>query len=103
MASDPKSLDVTIMGRALRVACPPEDRAGLLDAVDYLDRRMQEIKDGGKVANLERIAIMAALNITHELLTTRVGGFDVGDFKRRINDMNKEIDQVMSDSGDLFK
>ena len=91
------------MGRALRVACPPEDRAGLLDAVDYLDRRMQEIKDGGKVANLERIAIMAALNITHEFLTTRVGGFDVGDFKRRINDMNKEIDQVMSDSGDLFK
>lgn len=91
------------MGRALRVACPPEDRAGLLEAVDYLDRRMQEIKDGGKVANLERIAIMAALNITHEFLTTRVGGFDVGDFKRRINDMNKEIDQVMSDTGDLFK
>ncbi|MBI5751363.1 MAG: cell division protein ZapA [Hydrogenophilales bacterium] len=103
MASDPKSLDVTIMGRAFKVACSPEDRAGLLEAVDYLDRRMQEIKDGGKVANLERIAIMAALNITHEFLTTRVGGFDVGDFKRRINDMNKEIDQAMSDSGDLFK
>jgi len=103
MASDPKSLDVTIMGRAFKVACPPEDRAGLLEAVDYLDRRMQEIKDGGKIANLERIAIMAALNITHEFLTTRVGGFDVGDFKRRINDMNKEIDQVMSDTGDLFK
>ncbi len=103
MASDPKSLDVTIMGRAFRVACPPEDRAGLLEAVDYLDRRMQEIKETGKVANLERIAIMAALNITHEFLTTRVGGFDVGDFKRRIHDMNKEIDQVMSDSGDLFK
>jgi len=91
------------MGRAFKVACPPEDRAGLLEAVDYLDRRMQEIKDGGKIANLERIAIMAALNITHEFLTTRVGGFDVGDFKRRINDMNKEIDQVMSDTGDLFK
>ena len=103
MASDPKSLDVTIMGRAFKVACPPEDRAGLLEAVDYLDRRMQEIKDGGKVANLERIAIMAALNITHEFLSTRVGGFDVGDFKRRINDMNKEIDQAMSDSSDLFK
>lgn len=103
MATDPKSLDVTIMGRAFKVACPPEDRAGLLEAVDFLDRRMQEIKEGGKVANLERIAIMAALNITHEFLTTRVGGFDVGDFKRRINNMNKEIDQAMSDTGDLFK
>ena len=103
MASDPKSLDVTIMGRSFKVACPPEDRAGLLEAVDYLDRRMQEIKEGGKVANLERIAVMAALNITHEFLTTRVGGFDVGDFKRRIHDLNQEMDQAMSDTGDLFK
>jgi len=91
------------MGRAFKVACPPEDRAGLLEAVDYLDRKMQEIKETGKVANLERIAIMAALNITHEFLTTRVGGFDVGDFKRRINDMNKQIDQSMLDQNDLFK
>jgi len=103
MASDPKSLDVTIMGRAFKVACPPEDRAGLLEAVDYLDRKMQEIKEAGKIANLERIAIMAALNITHEFLTTRVGGFDVGEFKRRINDMNKQIDQSMADQNDLFK
>lgn len=103
MASDPKSLDVTIMGRAFKVACLPEDRAGLLEAVDYLDRKMQEIKEAGKVANLERIAIMAALNITHEFLTTRVGGFNVGDFKRRIADMNKLIDQSMADQNDLFK
>ena len=103
MASDPKSLDVTIMGRAFKVACPPENRAGLLEAVDYLDRKMQEIKEAGKVTNLERIAIMAALNITHEFLTTRVGGFDVGDFKRRMTDMNKQIDLAMSDQNDLFK
>ena len=103
MVSDPKSLDVTIMGRAFKVACPPEDRAGLLEAVDYLDRKMQEIKEAGKIANLERIAIMAALNITHEFLTTRVGGFDVGEFKRRITSMNKQIDQSMADQNDLFK
>ncbi len=103
MAADPKSLDVTIMGRSFKVACPPEDRAGLLEAVDYLDRKMQEIKDSGKVANLERIAIMAALNITHEFLNTRVGGFDVGDFKRRINDMNKQIDQSLAGESDLFE
>ena len=103
MAADPKSLDVTIMGRSFKVACPPEDRAGLLEAVDFLDRKMQEIKDSGKVANLERIAIMAALNISHEYLTTRVGGFDVGDFKRRIADMNKQIDQSLAGESDLFE
>lgn len=103
MAADPKSLDVSIMGRSFKVACPPEDRAGLLDAVDYLDRKMQEIKDSGKVTNLERIAIMAALNITHEFLNTRVGGFDVGDFKRRIADMHQQIDASLADESDLFK
>ena len=91
------------MGRSFKVACPPEDRAGLLEAVDFLDRKMQEIKDAGKVANLERIAIMAALNITHEFLHTRVGGFDVGDFKRRIADMNKQIDQSLAGESDLFE
>lgn len=103
MAADSKSLDVTIMGRAFKVACPPEERAGLLEAVDYLDRKMQEIKEGGKVVNLERIAIMAALNITHEFLNTRVGGFDVGDFKRRISHLNEQIDQSLADDSDLFK
>jgi cell division protein ZapA len=103
MASDPKSLDVTIMGRAFKVACAPEDRAGLLEAVDYLDRKMQEIKDAGKVANLERIAIMAALNITHEFLNTRVGGFDVGDFKRRIASMHERIDESLAGASDLFE
>ena len=103
MAADPKSLDVTIMGRAFKVACPPEERASLLEAVDYLDRKMQEIKESGKVANLERIAIMAALNITHEFLNTRVGGFDVGDFKRRISHLNEQIDQSLVDDSDLFK
>jgi cell division protein ZapA len=103
MASDSKSLDVTIMGRSFKVACPPEERAGLLEAVDYLDRKMQEIKESGKVVNLERIAIMAALNITHEFLNTRVGGFDVGDFKRRISHLNEQIDQSLADDSDLFK
>jgi len=103
MAADSKSLDVTIMGRSFKVACPPEERAGLLEAVDYLDRKMQEIKEAGKVTNMERIAIMAALNITHEFLTTRVGGFDVGDFKRRIDGMQSQIDQVLTGEDDFFK
>ncbi len=99
----PKGLEVTLLGRSFRVACAPEEQAGLQAAVEYLDRKMQEIKDSGKVASLERIAIMAALNITHEMLTTRVGGFDLGEMKRRIHDMTKQIDAAMADQDDLFK
>ena len=91
------------MGREFRVACPEEEQAGLLEAVDYLNRKMLEIRDAGKVIGLERIAIMAALNIAHELLTTKVGGgFDMGEIKRRMNRMEAVIDQAMSDQSKLF-
>jgi cell division protein ZapA len=101
--SETKSLQVMIMGREFRVACPEEEQAGLLEAVDYLNRKMLEIRDAGKVIGLERIAIMAALNIAHELLTTKVGGgFDMGEIKRRMNRMEAVIDQAMSDQSKLF-
>ena len=101
--SEAKSLQVTIMGREFRVACPDEEQAGLLEAVDYLNKKMLDIRDGGKVIGLERIAIMAALNIAHELLTTKVGGgFDMGEIKRRMNRMESVIDQAISEQADLF-
>jgi cell division protein ZapA len=101
--SESKSLQVTIMGRDFRVACPEEEQAGLLEAVDYLNRKMLEIRDAGKVIGLERIAIMAALNIAHELLTVKVGGgFDMGEIKRRMNRMEAVIDQAMSEQTKLF-
>lgn len=98
-----KGLDVTIMGREFRVACAPDEQEQLLTAVDYLDNKMREIREAGKVIGVERIAIMAALNITNEFLNTRVGGFDVGDFKRRMNSMQKQIDEAMADQNDLFQ
>jgi cell division protein ZapA len=103
MAAKGKGLDVTIMGREFRVACAPEEQEQLLMAVEYLDGKMCEIRDTGKVVGVERIAVMAALNIANEFLNTRVGGFDVGDFKRRMNSMQKRIDEVMADQDDLFQ
>jgi cell division protein ZapA len=101
--SESKTLQVTIMGREFRVASPEDEQAGLLEAVDYLNRKMLEIRDTGKVVGLERIAIMAALNIAHELLTTKVGGgFDMGEIKRRMNRMESLIDQAMSEQSKLF-
>ena len=100
--SEVKGIDVSIMGREFRVACPEDEQEELLEAVSYLDRKMREIRDAGKVIGVERIAIMAALNIAHELLTTRTGGFDIGDFKRRIGSMQELLDQAMLDQEKLF-
>lgn len=98
-----KTMNVTIMGREFRVACPDEEREELLQSVSYLDKRMREIRDSGKVVGSERIAIMAALNITHELLTTKIrGGFDMGEFKRRIDHMQAALDAAMPEQDKLF-
>jgi cell division protein ZapA len=97
------AMDVTIMGREFRVTCPDEERKGLLEAVAYLDKKMREIRDSGKIVGSERIAIMAALNITHELLTTRNReGFDMEEFKRRIDCMQAALDAVMPEQDKLF-
>ncbi len=101
--SKTSSLDVTILDREFRVACPDDERAELLDAVAYLDKKMREIRDAGKIASVERIAIMAALNIAHELLTTKVGGgFDLAEVKRRMQAMQATIDATLVDQNELF-
>jgi cell division protein ZapA len=101
--SESKTLQIAIMGREFRVACAEHEQAGLLEAVDYLNRKMLEIRDAGKIIGLERIAIMAALNIAHEMLTMKVGGgFDLGDVKRRMARMETVIDQAMSEQTNLF-
>lgn len=102
--SEIKGLDVTIMGREFRVACPEDEQGALLQSVDYLDKKMREIRDSGKIMGLERIAIMAALNITHELLNTRISGssFDIGVFKSRIEAMQAQIEQAMTEQDELF-
>jgi len=94
MAKQP--VDIEIMGRALSVTCTDEERDSLLQAVGYLDGKMREIRDTGKVVSVERIAIMAALNITHELLNMRSDGVDVGEVKRRISSMQQQMDEVLS-------
>ena len=98
-----KTLDIKLLDRELRVACPEEERGELLDAVAYLDKKMREIRDAGKIASVERIALMAALNITHELLTMKVGrGVDLSDFKRRMDTMQAAIDTALAEQETLF-
>ena len=102
MSAEPKGLQINVMGREFRVACPEGEQKGLLEAVDYLNKKMGEIRDNGKVIGLERIAIMAALNIAHELLTTKVGGFDIAELKRRMESMETMLDRAIHDQSKLF-
>ncbi len=95
--STAKSVDVQIMGREFAVSCTDEEYQGLMDAVDYLDKKMRDIRDSGKISGVERIAIMAALNLSHEVLNTKSGDIDIGDYKRRITVMQSQIDEAIAE------
>ncbi|PPC79910.1 MAG: cell division protein ZapA [Methylotenera sp.] len=92
--SEIKGVDVNIMGRDFTVSCTDEERPGLLNAVNFLDKKMRDIRDSGKVIGVERIAIMTALNLSYELLNSKSGDVNIGDIKRRISLMQDQIDQV---------
>ena len=105
MTDKSKALDVNIMGRSYKVTCPDEERESLLQAVAYLDQKMAEIKSSGRVASVERIAVMAALNIAHELLEARTqratpssgtDSFDIAELKRRMVAMQATLDQALA-------
>ena len=101
--SSVKNLDVTILDRQYRVACPDDERESLMASVAYLDQKMREIKSAGKIAGADRIAVMAALNITHELLSAKTGaGFDIAEYKRRMISMNSLVDEGLAAQEKLF-
>ena len=68
---DQARVSVRIMEKEYVVACPYEERSALLDAAEFLTARMREIRDSGKVVGLDRIAVMAALNLAHEFLRVK--------------------------------
>ncbi|MBJ7262926.1 MAG: cell division protein ZapA [Burkholderiaceae bacterium] len=94
-------VDVTILGREYSLACAADEKATLLAAVKHVDQLMLRISGSGKVSSNERIAVMAALQIATELLSVKapdgpLGGLAVGDFKRRMTDMNSLLDDALT-------
>jgi cell division protein ZapA len=97
MTSDASRVSVRILEKEYHVACPAEERAALLDSAEYLNRKMREIRDSGKVVGLDRIAVMAALNITNDLLMSR--GRDDGvetDLASRLKTMRERVESALT-------
>jgi cell division protein ZapA len=103
MADSGKTIEISILGRNYKIACEEGEREALLEAVAYLDGKMSEIKKAGKVSGTDRIAVMAALNIAHEFLSTKLGsGFDIGQAKRRILVIEAKLDEALAKQDKLF-
>ncbi len=68
MNGDSTPVTIHILDKEYRIGCPPGEREALVESAAYLSRKMKEIRDSGKVVGADRIAVMAALNMAHELL-----------------------------------
>ena len=97
----PRSIEIHILGRAYKVACSREEEPALVAAAHYLDDKMREIRDTSKVIGAERIAIMAGLNVAHELLS-QGGGGQTAEARARLTQCNALLDSVLEDQDKLF-
>lgn len=93
-------VDISILGRDYSLVCPPEEKQALTAAAQHISQLAGRIQGSGKVSGNERIAVMAAIQVAIELLSVKapdgpLGGLAVGDFKRRIGDMNVMLDAVL--------
>ena len=103
MAEGQKTVEVSLLGPSYRVACEDHEREALTQAVAYLDAKMNDIRKSGKVMGAERIAVMAAINVAHELLSMKLGsGFDVGQARRRISQIEAKLDAAIAQQDKLF-
>lgn len=90
-------ISVRILEKEYQVACPVEERSDLLDSAEYLNGKMREIRDGGQVVGLDRIAVMAALNLTNELLKLRQQGTSMeADVGNRLRLLRERVESALA-------
>lgn len=65
------TVTINIVDKEFQVNCPPEEKEALINSAQHLDARMRTMRDNGKIVGLDRIAVMAALNTTYELLQSQ--------------------------------
>ncbi|QLF93279.1 cell division protein ZapA [Pseudomonas sp. ABC1] len=93
--TQPNTVDVQIMDKQYCIACPSEERDNLESAARYLDRKMREIRSSGKVIGADRVAVMAALNITHELLHKHQR--ESSNAREQVKSLLDRVDDALSD------
>ncbi|MCL4161507.1 UNVERIFIED_CONTAM: hypothetical protein GTU68_045792, partial [Idotea baltica] len=71
MSKKPITVNAKILNKEYTIACPADEHDALLASVQHVDDKMQEIRKNGKVIGSERIAVMAAINIAHDMLMSR--------------------------------
>lgn len=100
--TDSIPVTVKILDKDYRIACPAEEQNALLASADLLNSRMRELKEGGNVIGTDRIAVMAALNMTHEMIEIKDDSSSVSQsMSKRLRKMQEKIEDALQDTKQL--
>jgi len=89
-------VSVRLLDREYQVACPMDERSDLLDSAEYLDSKMREVRDTGKVVGLDRIAVISALNLANELIKLRRNGSSVdADLGAKLQRLRERVESAL--------
>ena len=92
MSDEPLQVNIRILDKDYHIACPPSEQEDLRASARLLDQRMREIRQTGRVIGTDRIAVMAALNITHELIQLqRTQPVSQGETDRRLSQLQEQV------------
>ncbi|HEY0683169.1 MAG TPA: cell division protein ZapA [Steroidobacter sp.] len=89
-------VSVRILEKEYQVACLPEERSELLDSAEFLNGKMRDIRDAGNIVGLDRIAVMAALNLAHELLKRNRNDAIESEVSERVRQMRERVESALS-------
>ncbi len=99
MSNENVPITIKVLDKEFRIACPESEQASLMASANYLSDKMREVRDTGKVIGMDRIAVMTALNLAHELLQSKSEQADFTDnFGHRLELLQDKIDTALNNS-----
>jgi cell division protein ZapA len=100
--TDAQPINISILDKDYKVACPPGEQSALLESARFLDSKMREVRDSGNVLGSERIAVITALNMANDLLRTVNVDRELGqELPPRLKDLENKISRVLEEAKQL--
>ncbi len=94
--SDAQPINISILDKEYKVACPPGEQSALLESAKFLDSKMREVRDGGSIIGSERIAVITALNMANELLNSGNLDKEIGkQLPPRLRDLESRVARAL--------
>ncbi len=100
--TDAQPINISILDKDYKVACPPGEQSALLESAKFLDNKMREVRDSGNIIGSERIAVITALNMANDLLQTSQVDKELGqELPPRLKDLESKISRVLEQARQL--